>query len=301
MILYVFEKEKQKPVDTALIENGKFRLETKTKDLRLYFVKVDPDNKQEPPVYLISDESDENVIIKGDYPKLTDNVTILGSQESSNAKAYMDFSLKMQKAKQAVVSQMRVVNPKDSIGMRYLILRLDSLTGITRNYAINYIDNNPGGMAGWLMLREFDPPTGMQDFDLNDIQYYKKVFTGLKEKYPKSEYPGYINKQIASLETQIANMNRQKEMSNGPAPDINLPSPSGEPIALSSLRGQVVLLDFWASWCGPCRKENPNVVANYHKFKDKGFTVYSVSLDKDGSAWQKSHCCRQPILAKSRF
>jgi thiol-disulfide isomerase/thioredoxin len=72
------------------------------------------------------------------------------------------------------------------------------------------------------------------------------------------------------------------------APDIKLPSPSGDPIALSSLKGKVVLLDFWASWCGPCRRENPNVVRAYEKYKDKGFTVYSVSLDTEKDRWTKA-------------
>ncbi|WP_460553561.1 redoxin domain-containing protein [Hymenobacter daeguensis] len=74
------------------------------------------------------------------------------------------------------------------------------------------------------------------------------------------------------------------------APEINLPTPEGKTLALSSLRGKYVLIDFWASWCGPCRQENPNVVKAYNQFKDKGkgFTIYSVSLDQDKAKWEKA-------------
>jgi peroxiredoxin len=69
------------------------------------------------------------------------------------------------------------------------------------------------------------------------------------------------------------------------APDIALPSVNGDTIQLSSLKGKVVLLDFWASWCGPCRVANKGLTKLYQKFKAKGFEIYSVSLDDDKSKW----------------
>lgn len=69
------------------------------------------------------------------------------------------------------------------------------------------------------------------------------------------------------------------------APELKYKNPEGKELALSSTRGQFVLIDFWASWCGPCRMENPTVVAAYNKFKDRKFTIYSVSLDKNSAAW----------------
>jgi len=87
----------------------------------------------------------------------------------------------------------------------------------------------------------------------------------------------------------VGNAKRMRGIQIGDAaPEITLNSTQDKPVSLSSLKGKIVLIDFWASWCGPCRQENPNVVRVYNRFKDKGFEIFSVSLDRDKAAWLKA-------------
>jgi peroxiredoxin len=90
------------------------------------------------------------------------------------------------------------------------------------------------------------------------------------------------------IATQSTAKTPQYTLLNKPAPEIALPDLNGKTVSLSSFKGKYVLVDFWASWCGPCRAENPNVVEAYNKFKDKNFTILGVSLDQDKAAWQQA-------------
>ncbi len=108
--------------------------------------------------------------------------------------------------------------------------------------------------------------------------YHKKLSVGLA-KYSD-------NKIVKDYITKTENV---KNLSTGKvAPEISLPNPDGKIIKLSSLRGNYVLIDFWASWCRPCRAENPNNVKLYKKYHNKGFEIYGVSLDRDKNAWLKA-------------
>lgn len=106
---------------------------------------------------------------------------------------------------------------------------------------------------------------------------YSAVHDALVKTYPNDQFVKHLGERLRGV--LLPGME---------APDIAMKDPEGNIRKLSDLRGKVVLLDFWASWCGPCRRENPNVVRIYQKFHDKGFEIYSVSLDKTRDAWVKA-------------
>lgn len=105
-----------------------------------------------------------------------------------------------------------------------------------------------------------------------------------------NKFPEHSSLQKMSTMLSIAAQPAPSENSldNKEAPDFTLPDPNGKMISLKSFRGKYVLVDFWASWCGPCRQENPTVVAAFNRFKDKNFTVLGVSLDDNKAKWLKA-------------
>jgi peroxiredoxin len=113
-----------------------------------------------------------------------------------------------------------------------------------------------------------------------DKDEYFDVYLATAEKLAK-EWPDF-----AHAKDFVSMVDKMKALAIGQlAPEISLPNPDGTVVPLSSLRGKYVLVDFWAKWCGPCRRENPNIVRAYNQYKDKGFTVYGVSLDRSKADW----------------
>ena len=120
----------------------------------------------------------------------------------------------------------------------------------------------------------------LQQNTLLDRDKYYELYVSTADKL-KKEWPDY-----AASKEFVAMVDKMKVTAIGQiTPEIEMPNPDGQVIKLSSLRGKYVLVDFWAKWCGPCRRENPNVVKAYNKYKTKGFEVFGVSLDRNKEDW----------------
>lgn len=143
-----------------------------------------------------------------------------------------------------------------------------------KEFATKFVANNSQSLALFIALNDVkDLPASL------DI-----AEKGIGSSYPNSIYHNALKRtqqMIKSHSSQGGNSQVGKI-----APELNMPNPNGEILTLESLRGKVVLIDFWASWCGPCRRENPNVVKLYNQYKDQGFEVFSVSLDKSKQKWE---------------
>jgi peroxiredoxin len=119
-----------------------------------------------------------------------------------------------------------------------------------------------------------------------DIKEFEAPLTKLAKRFPKhqgiADALAYVKSPAPQPQTQTQ---PAKPEVGATAPELTMNDIGGNPFSLSQLRGKYVLIDFWASWCAPCREENPNVVAAFNRFKDKNFTVLGVSLDQNKQAW----------------
>lgn len=150
----------------------------------------------------------------------------------------------------------------------------DAMDELNRKIATTYLQDHQNSFISLTALRTVGGYTP-------DPKLVEPIFNSLSEKVRKST----AGKEYSD------NLVKWKRVAIGAtAPDFTQNDPNGNPVKLSGFRGKYLLVDFWASWCGPCRQENPNVVKTYAKYKDKNFTILSVSLDRENArdAWMKA-------------
>ncbi len=143
-----------------------------------------------------------------------------------------------------------------------------------KNFASQFVKDNSKSLALFVALN-----------DVKDLPVSLNLAEkGIGESYPNSVYHKALKRTQQLIKSR--SVKDAKSSTGQIAPELNMPNPKGEILTLKALRGKIVLIDFWASWCGPCRRENPNVVRLYEKYKEQGFEVFSVSLDKSKSKWE---------------
>ncbi|MEM9053500.1 MAG: TlpA disulfide reductase family protein, partial [Bacteroidota bacterium] len=256
----------------AINESGEFSFEFKAGRPDFYTLALD----QENTVILILDSTNSKVKVTGEFGTLRENYSVSGSAESERLKDLLVETTGFEKQLDSLMTALRgsatsgQSAERAELGNAYNQTREDY-----RAYLLRFIDENPSTLANFTALQRLN----MKE----DLDQFIKVRDALSDRVQGNYFFDNLSDQIAATENQIKLENLLKPGTL--APEIALPNPQGKMVKLSDYRGNYVLIDFWASWCRPCRAENPNVVRMYNKYQGKNFEIFGVSLDKTKEKW----------------
>ncbi|GEO06795.1 thiol:disulfide interchange protein [Adhaeribacter aerolatus] len=268
--IYLSELGEQQFVfrDTAEVKSdGSFEFTGKADDPGIYRISLNDQNM----MLLVVDT--QRIEVTADAKDLRKTNTVQGSKESENLKRIEAVLTSMQEAgakleKRFVAAQ--TAGQEDSLaGLQQKFMDLQKANNQRLKNIIRSKSNSVVSAFATLSLINPD----------EEFAFADSMATAFNKTIPDSKFTRALTTKLSTLRTVAVGQQ---------APDISLPAPDGKSVSLSSLRGKYVLVDFWASWCGPCRQENPNVVRMYNQYKDKGFEIFGVSLDESRDKWLKA-------------
>lgn len=263
---------------TQIANDGSFKIEGNIPGMGIYQLRLGESEEMAIPITLAPGNK---LHVNSSASNFTTSPKLTGVDWGASYSEYMKLINEFGKGQQEL-SGMQGKISDDQLRLRYFQIKkpLD-------DFAIRNVQKNPGSTFNIILSNSLMPAQGFNGYPKENIEILKKMQGAYLKKYPNSPITQSLSQQITSIE---ASYNEYQLMKSGKkaAPEIALRTPEDKEIKLSSLRGKVVLIDFWASWCGPCRQENPNVIKLYNKYKDKGFTIYSVSLDTQAENWKQA-------------
>jgi peroxiredoxin len=249
---------------TVLTNSGEFKFKESTKGPTFYKIVIDQNE------FLLIAKNGDRINIKADLSDLKNQYTLTGSNESIKLQelnirkdAYNNRIAKITQDFQGIIGTKK---PSDELMFHKNIERENEAL---ESFILNFANNNSELLAGFFAISALDP----QKYEAELISYSNKIKSSFNENSAVTEF---LIKMALLKSVQVGQ----------PAPEFTIMSIDNTPISLSDFKGKYLLLDFWASWCMPCRQENPNVVEAYKQFRNKNFTVFGISLDKDKEAWE---------------
>jgi peroxiredoxin/ElaB/YqjD/DUF883 family membrane-anchored ribosome-binding protein len=258
------------PVDTAKIEKGKFSFKGKIQEPGIYFIGIEGVQAKS---FVILEHGDIDIAINKDSVFLN---KITGTYNNEQLTELNTSGIKVQKKLKAFQDANRAkmqeaMTKKDTAVIKDLRTQYQEIQKEMKQTTEKYVEQHPKSFVSVLLLQTF---MNSYDADFKKIEgYYNNLDADIKAtKIGKS-----IAKKIAEMKTVTVGRK---------APDFSASDVNGKKVSLSESIGRITIIDFWASWCAPCRAESPKVVALYNEFHSKGLNIVGVSLDKDATKWK---------------
>lgn len=278
------------PVDTVKVENGKFEMTGKTPEPSFHMIQVEGVNGKLPFIL-------ENGDIKIEINK--DSVAKSKVSGTYNIDEFVKFNeellviqkdlLDFQKKNTPLMTQSQQTN--DTATVKKLMTEYGKIqetanTASKKKYS-TYAESHPKSFITVLILK------GMAGDPTADVKNLEKIYASLDETLKKTKPGTEIDKKIKEIKNPAVGAGATPPMQQAPASgkwnsDFSAPNPQGKIVGLKESLGKITIVDFWASWCGPCRVENPKMVALYKAFHSKGLNIIGVSLDKEASKWKEA-------------
>ena len=266
--VYLYEGNSK--IDSALLdESNGFRFQRSSIEPRIYTLNAGEGQ------YLFVLQNGETVSFETDYAKDPTDYTVSGSEVSTKlqtlSKIRNKYDLLSSKIEDDFGKKVTADPENEEVIREESYREFQEMLAMSGKETLLFANENKDNLAGFYAMLSLDP--GMYEADM--VHYADDI----RDKFPEN----------LTVQAFVNHMAELKVLGVGQkAPDFESIDPNGKAVKLSDFKGKYTLLDFWAAWCGPCRQENPNIVQQYAKYKDKNFTVFGVSLDDSRSAWLKA-------------
>jgi len=271
---------------TVVNENGEFNFKVKPQESTFFIVKTAPHN-----TIMLLGEHGETIELSGDMRDLPSTYSVLGSAGSELILRLHQYTLKnynrldtLAEAWEQYKYSDEKMKIRDSLNLVAMEIYKEQ-----KEYVKYFIKENKTSLASLIAIYQIFGRHNIIDEEKN-IDLLEFLAENLKENYPTNSHANEIyirTKKIKVKLTEQEKIRKRLEPGNK-IPELSLPNVDGQATSIVDYRGKIVLIDFWASWCVPCRRHNPDLVKIYQRYNSRGFEIFGVSLDYDKDMWIKA-------------